>query len=161
MGKGSDTEFGDDDRDAGEKMNTMGGWCYYQAALMRALRRRPRLSALCKSSIWDAALSTPTIMASVFLDSRSLCAVGGLLSRAGPQSQKWSDQQITPDPTGSIHKKAREKKFDPKKIDFDEGVLIWKKRPFYPQKGTLGTQIGTRKVIFGHIAFFLIFWPRF
>ena len=39
--------------------------------------------------------------------------------RAGPQSQKWSDQQITLNPTGSIHKKAREKKFDPKKVDFD------------------------------------------
>ena len=42
----------------------------------------------------------------------------------GPLSQKWSDQQITVNPTGSIHKKAREKKFDPKKVDFDEGVLI-------------------------------------
>ena len=39
--------------------------------------------------------------------------------RAGPQSQKWSDQQITLNPTVSIHKKAREKKFDPKKVDFD------------------------------------------
>ena len=47
-----------------------------------------------------------------------------LATRAGPQSQKWSDQQITVNPTGSIHKKAREKKFDPKKVDFDEGVLI-------------------------------------
>ena len=46
--------------------------------------------------------------------------------RAGPQSQKWSDQQITLNPTGSIHKKAREKKFDPKKVYFDEGVFIWK-----------------------------------
>ena len=44
--------------------------------------------------------------------------------RAGPQSQKWSDQQITVNPTGSIHEKAREKKFDPKKVDFDEGVFI-------------------------------------
>ena len=47
-----------------------------------------------------------------------------LYNRAGPQSQKWSDQQITVNPTGSIHKKARGKKFDPKKVDFDEGVLI-------------------------------------
>ena len=47
-----------------------------------------------------------------------------LAVRAGPQSQKWSDQQITLNPTGSIHKKAREKKFDPKKVDFDEGVSI-------------------------------------
>ena len=45
-------------------------------------------------------------------------------TRAGPQSQKWSDQQITVNPTGSIHKKAREKKFDPKKVYFDEGVFI-------------------------------------
>ena len=45
-------------------------------------------------------------------------------NRAGPQSQKWSDQQNTSDPTGSIHKKAREKKFDPKKVYFDEGVFI-------------------------------------
>ena len=43
----------------------------------------------------------------------------GMLTRAGPQSQKWSDQQITLNPTGSIHKKARKKKFDPKKVDFD------------------------------------------
>ena len=42
-----------------------------------------------------------------------------LTTRAGPQSQKWSDQQIMLNPTGSIHKKAREKKFDPKKVDFD------------------------------------------
>ena len=47
-----------------------------------------------------------------------------LHTRAGPQSKKWSDQQITVNPTGSIHKKAREKKFDPKKVDFDEGVFI-------------------------------------
>ena len=45
-------------------------------------------------------------------------------SRAGLPSQKWLDRQITVNPTGSIHKKAREKKFDPKKVDFDEGVLI-------------------------------------
>ena len=49
------------------------------------------------------------------------CAAGELCSRAGPQSKKWSDQQITLNPTGSIHKKARKKKFDPKKVDFDEG----------------------------------------
>ena len=39
--------------------------------------------------------------------------------RAGPQSKNWSDQQNTLDPTGSVHKKARGKKFDPKKVDFD------------------------------------------
>ena len=47
-----------------------------------------------------------------------------MIIRAGPPSQKWLDQQITVNPTGSIHKKARGKKFDPKKVDFDEGVLI-------------------------------------
>ena len=36
-----------------------------------------------------------------------------MISRAGPQSQKWSDQQIMLNPTWSIHKKAR------KKVDFD------------------------------------------
>ena len=44
-----------------------------------------------------------------------------VVNRAGPQSKKWSDQHITLNPTGSIHKKARKKKFDPKKVDFDEG----------------------------------------
>ena len=58
-----------------------------------------------------------------------------LSSRAGPQSQKWSDQQITVNPTGSIHKKARGKKFDPKKVDFDEGVFVWKpENPHYGVK---------------------------
>ena len=39
--------------------------------------------------------------------------------RAGPQNEKWSNRQNTSDPTGSIHKKAGKKKFDPKKVDFD------------------------------------------
>ena len=39
-----------------------------------------------------------------------------LSTRAGPQSKKWLDQQITVNPTGSIHKKARGKKFDQKKL---------------------------------------------
>ena len=39
--------------------------------------------------------------------------------RAGPQSQNWSDQQNTLDPTGSVHKKGRKKL-----IDFDEGDCI-------------------------------------
>ena len=47
-----------------------------------------------------------------------------LSSRAGPQNEKWFNQQITLDPTGSIHKNSQEKKFDPKKVDFDEGVCI-------------------------------------
>ena len=42
-----------------------------------------------------------------------------LSTRAGPQNEKWSDRQITENPTGSIHKEARKKKFDPKKVDFD------------------------------------------
>ena len=33
-----------------------------------------------------------------------------LYSRAGPQNEKWFNQQITLDPTGSIHKKAMEKR---------------------------------------------------
>ena len=58
-------------------------------------------------------------------DQRRHCAsLPRMVIRAGPQSQKWSNQQITLNPTGSIHKKAREKKFDPKKVDFDEGVFI-------------------------------------
>ena len=40
-------------------------------------------------------------------------------TRAGPQNEKWSNRQNTSDPTGSIHKKARKKKFDPEKVDFD------------------------------------------
>ena len=48
----------------------------------------------------------------------------GVNIRAGPQNEKWSDRQITENPTGSIHKEARKKKFDPKKIDFDEGDCI-------------------------------------
>ena len=39
--------------------------------------------------------------------------------RAGPQNEKWPDRQITENPTGSMHKEARKKKFDPKKVDFD------------------------------------------
>ena len=39
-----------------------------------------------------------------------------MYSRAGPPSQKWSDQQITVNPTGSIHKKARGKSLIQKKL---------------------------------------------
>ena len=35
---------------------------------------------------------------------------------AVPQTQKLPNHGITPDPTGSTHKKTREKKFDRKKI---------------------------------------------
>ena len=51
----------------------------------------------------------------------SLITIIMMTGGAGPQSKNWSDQQNTSDPTGSIHKKARGKKFDPKKVDFDEG----------------------------------------
>ena len=50
-----------------------------------------------------------------------LCSVTGMtlnecyamVSRAGPQSEEWSDQQITLNPTGSTHKNQG-KMFDPK-----------------------------------------------
>ena len=48
----------------------------------------------------------------------------GVYTRAGRGHEKWSDRQKTENPTGSIHKEARKKKFDPKKVDFDEGVCI-------------------------------------
>ena len=38
-----------------------------------------------------------------------------MLIRVGPQDEKSSNLHITADSTGSIHKNAREKKFDPKK----------------------------------------------
>ena len=46
------------------------------------------------------------------------------ISGAGPQNEKWSDRQITENPTGSIHKEARKKSLTPKKVHFDEGVCI-------------------------------------
>ena len=52
-----------------------------------------------------------------------------LESRAGPQSQKWSDQQITVNPTGSIHEKAREKKFDPIEFIFIMETALEKNCP--------------------------------
>ena len=36
--------------------------------------------------------------------------------RAGSQNEKWSNRQNTSDPTGSIHRKAREKSLTPKKL---------------------------------------------
>ena len=44
--------------------------------------------------------------------------------RVGPQDEKSSNLLITADSTGSIHKNAREKKFDPKKVRLGCGDLI-------------------------------------
>ena len=46
--------------------------------------------------------------------------------RVGPQDEKSSNLHITADSTGSIHKNARGKKFDPKKVRLGCGDLIWK-----------------------------------
>ena len=51
-----------------------------------------------------------------------------LQSRAGPQSQNQSDQQNTSDPTGSIHKKARES-LTPKKLILIRGIAFEKNGP--------------------------------
>ena len=45
-------------------------------------------------------------------------------SRVGPQDENSSNLHITADSTGSIHKNAREKKFDPKKVRLGCGDLI-------------------------------------
>jgi hypothetical protein len=47
-----------------------------------------------------------------------------VFSRVGPQDEKSSNLYITADSTGSIHKNAREKKFDPKKVRLGCGDLI-------------------------------------
>ena len=44
--------------------------------------------------------------------------------RVGPEDEKSSNFHITADSTGSIHKNAREKKFDPKKVCLGCGDLI-------------------------------------
>ena len=44
--------------------------------------------------------------------------------RVGPQYEKSSNLYITADSTGSIHKNARGKKFDPKKVRLGCGDLI-------------------------------------
>ena len=49
--------------------------------------------------------------------------------RAGPQNEKWSDRQKTENPTGSIHKEARKKKFDPKKLILMRGFAFEKYGP--------------------------------
>ena len=52
-----------------------------------------------------------------------------LSSGAGPQNEKWSDRQKTENPTGSIHKEARKKKFDPKKLILMRGIALEKNGP--------------------------------
>ena len=47
-------------------------------------------------------------------------------NRVGPQVEKSSNLHITADSTGSIHKNARGKKFDPKKVRLGCGDFIWK-----------------------------------
>ena len=44
--------------------------------------------------------------------------------RVGPEDEKSSNFHITADSTGSIHKNARGKKFDPKKVRLGCGDLI-------------------------------------
>ena len=45
--------------------------------------------------------------------------------RVGPQTQKLPSLEITLDPTWSVHKIARGKKFHPKKIVFNKGDCIF------------------------------------
>ena len=47
-----------------------------------------------------------------------------LPNRVGPHVEKSSNLHITADSTGSIHKNARGKKFDPKKVRLGCGDLI-------------------------------------
>ena len=47
-----------------------------------------------------------------------------MFNRVGPQDEKSSNLDITADSTGSIHKNARGKKFDPKKVRLGCGDLI-------------------------------------
>ena len=47
----------------------------------------------------------------------------GLVNRVGPRDEKSSNLHITADSTGSIHKNARGKKFDPKKVRLGWGNL--------------------------------------
>ena len=49
-----------------------------------------------------------------------------MYNRVGPQVEKSSNLHITADSTGFIHKNARGKKFDPKKVRLGCGDLIWK-----------------------------------
>ena len=50
--------------------------------------------------------------------------LGAMIPRVGPQVEKSSNLHITADSTGSIHKNARKKKFDPKKVGLGWGDLI-------------------------------------
>ena len=62
------------------------------------------------------------------LESKCLCQkkphCTDLFPRVGPQVEKSSNLHITADSTGSIHKNARGKKFDPKKVRLGCGDLI-------------------------------------
>ena len=58
-----------------------------------------------------------------FLGSEILKGIGSP-TRVGPQDENSSNLHITADSTGSIHKNARGKKFDPKKVRLGCGDLI-------------------------------------
>ena len=68
---------------------------------------------------------------------------------------------------GLYIRKPGKKSLTQKKVDFDEGDCKIVKPLFNtnyhqnPQKDTLGTKIGPRKVIFGHFAFFWYFYLIF
>ena len=58
------------------------------------------------------------------LKAEGLLCLYNMAIRVGPQVEKSSNLHITADSTGSIHKNARGKKFDPKKIRLGWGNLI-------------------------------------
>ena len=58
-----------------------------------------------------------------------------LSSRAGPQNEKWFNQQITLDPTGSIHKIARKKSLTQKKLILIRGIAFEKNGPCSLENG--------------------------
>ena len=65
----------------------------------------------------EALLINPPLNAGNF---KCIC----ISTRVGPQVEKSSNLHITADSTGSIHKNARGKKFDPKKVRLGWGDLI-------------------------------------
>ena len=50
-------------------------------------------------------------------------------NRAGPQNEKWSNQQKTENPTGSIHQDARKKSLAQKKFILMRGFAFEKYGP--------------------------------
>ena len=54
-----------------------------------------------------------------------------MVVRAGPQNEKWSDRQITENPTRSIHKEARKKSLTQKKLILIRGIAFEKITPFW------------------------------